>query len=218
MPAQPIPKSQASPGLLAFVATSKYVDGLPLYRLGQAVRAHRGASSRARRWRAGWCTRATLVLPLINLLRERMLEGGYIHCDETTVQVLDETGQERRSRSPTCGCRSAGTGEPPVVLFDYDPTRSGEVPQAPARGLPRLPANRRLRRLQRGRRELDVIRRLLCFAHARRYFVDALKALGINPNKLPAKPPDKARRLLTALGYIRTLYTIERRIREQAAR
>ena len=41
----------------------------------------------------------------------------------------------------------------------------------------------------------------------------ALKAQGINPDKLPAKPPDKARRLLTALSYLRTIYTVERRIR-----
>lgn len=32
LPAQPIPKSMASPGLLAHVTVSKYQDGLPLYR------------------------------------------------------------------------------------------------------------------------------------------------------------------------------------------
>ena len=33
MPRQPIPKSQASPQLLAFLMVSKFLDGLPLYRL-----------------------------------------------------------------------------------------------------------------------------------------------------------------------------------------
>ena len=32
LPPQPIPKSMASPGLLAHIATAKYQDGLPLYR------------------------------------------------------------------------------------------------------------------------------------------------------------------------------------------
>jgi len=32
MPPQPIPKSLAAPATLAFIATSKFVDGLPLYR------------------------------------------------------------------------------------------------------------------------------------------------------------------------------------------
>ena len=35
LPAQPLPKSFASPGLLAFIVTAKYVDGLPLYRQQQ---------------------------------------------------------------------------------------------------------------------------------------------------------------------------------------
>ncbi|HAT48878.1 MAG TPA: IS66 family transposase, partial [Alphaproteobacteria bacterium] len=33
MPRQPIPKSLASAGMLAFLAASKYADGLPLYRM-----------------------------------------------------------------------------------------------------------------------------------------------------------------------------------------
>ena len=43
-----------------------------------------------------------------------------------------------------------------------------------------------------------------------------LKSLGLNPNKLPANPPAKARRALEALHHIRTLYAIERRIRDQS--
>ena len=56
---------------------------------------------------------------------------------------------------------------------------------------------------------------LYCWAHARRYFIEALKALGLNPNKLPLKAPDKARRPLKALDFIRQLYAIEQRVREQ---
>ena len=52
------------------------------------------------------------------------------------------------------------------------------------------------------------------WAHARRGFTDALKALGLNAKKLPSNPPVKARRVLHALQRIRTLYAIERRIRD----
>ena len=58
-------------------------------------------------------------------------------------------------------------------------------------------------------------RRCYCWAHAQRYFIEALKALGLNPNKLPLKAPDKARRPLKALGFIRQLYALEHRVREQ---
>jgi transposase len=33
LPAQPIPKSNASPGFIAYITTAKYQDGIPLYRL-----------------------------------------------------------------------------------------------------------------------------------------------------------------------------------------
>ena len=214
MTPQPIPKSEAAPGLLAFIATSKYVDGLPLYRLEKHF--ERVGVPIARQTMARWMVQmgSEALQPVINLLRERMLEGGYVHCDETTVQVLEEPGRSPQSKS-YMWVQVAGSGEQPVVLFDYDPSRSAAVP-------------RRLFEGFHGYLQTDAyagyndvvndngLTRVLCLAHARRHFVDGLKSLGLNPNKLPAKPPDKARRLLTALGYFRTIYTIERRIRGRA--
>jgi len=51
--------------------------------------------------------------------------------------------------------------------------------------------------------------------HARRKFVDAIKAQGLNPNKLPDRPPTKARHALRAVQFFKTLYTIERRIKDK---
>ncbi len=62
-------------------------------------------------------------------------------------------------------------------------------------------------------RELNLIR-LFCCSHCRRRFVDVLKSLGLNPKKLPSKPPLKAQRALVAIGYIKTLCAIERRIKD----
>ena len=121
MTAQPIP------GLLAFIATSKYVDGMPLYRL--AKQFERIGVSIPRQTQGRWMVQSgDVVQPVINLLRERMLEGRYIHCDETTVQVLDEPGKSARSKS-YIWVQASGTDEQPVVLFDYAPSRSGVVPK-----------------------------------------------------------------------------------------
>ena len=213
MPAQPLPKSQASPGLLAYVATAKYVDALPLYRQAEAF--ERIGATLPRQTLARWMVRcgAELVVPLVNLLRDELLAGPYIHMDETTVQVLDEPGREAQSTS-WLWCQVGGSAEHPILLFDYDPSRSGEVPK-------------RLLGDFAGYLHTDGydgynavvaangIRHLYCFAHARRHFVDGLKALGINPAKLPAKPPDKARGLLKGLSFLRNLYAIERRIRNE---
>lgn len=214
MPAQPIPKSQASPGLLASIATAKYADAQPLYR--QSTQFERIGFEASRQTLARWMVQCgDLVQPLINLLRDRLLESACIRMDETTVQVLKEPGKTAQSTS-YLWVQQSGERDHPVVLYDYAPSRSGAVPVA-------------LLGSFNGYLQTDGyagyhavvaangITPVYCFAHARRYFIEALKALGLNPNKLPLKPPDKARRPLKALGFIRHLYAIEHRIRDQAA-
>jgi len=89
MTPQPIPKSMASPGLLAYIAAAKFVDALPLYR--QVAQFERIGVSMSRSTLASWMIRCgTLLIPLINLLREELHKSGYIHMDETTLQVLKE--------------------------------------------------------------------------------------------------------------------------------
>lgn len=213
MPAQPIPKSQASPGLLAYVATAKYVDAMPLYRQAEAF--ERIDAQLPRQTLARWMVRAggELVVPVVNLLRDELLAGDYIHMDETTTQVLDEPGREAQAKS-WLWCQVGGAREHPIVLFDYDTSRGGAVPT-------RLLGDFAGYLHTDGYDGYDAVvaangmRRLYCFAHARRHFVDGLKSLGINPSKVPPKPPDKARRLLKGLSFIRNLYAIERRIRDE---
>lgn len=151
--------------------------------------------------------------PLINLLRDRLLESGYLQMDETTAQVLKEPGKPAQSQSYMWVQRSADVDRP-VVLFDYDPSRSGQVPVRLLAGFKGV--------LQTdGYAGYDAavaangLTQIYCMAHARRYFTDALKGLGLNPGRLPPKPPDKARRLIKALGFFAKLYAIEHRIRHE---
>ena len=126
MPAQPLAKSFASPGLLAFIVTAKYVDGLPLYRQQQQFGRIGVELSRTTlaRWVVGM---GELVVPLMNLLHEELLGRPYVLMDETTVQVLKEPGKAPESKSQMWALMSPGP-EPPIVVFAYDPTRAGEVP------------------------------------------------------------------------------------------
>ena len=65
-----------------------------------------------------------LVVPLINVLRDELLTRLYLLMDETTVQVLKEPGKAAESKSQLWAQMSAGP-EPPIVLFEYDPTPFG---------------------------------------------------------------------------------------------
>ena len=98
MPVQPIPRSMAPPGTLAHVAVNKYVDGLPFYRQGK--RLARIGVDLLRSTLASWVVKArNLVQPLINLLRERLINSEIICMNETRLQVLKEPNKRAQSQS-----------------------------------------------------------------------------------------------------------------------
>ncbi len=98
MPPQPIPKSNASPGLLAYIGVAKFVDGMPLYRL--EPRFKRIGVEIPRNTAAGWMIRCgELIVPLFNLMADTLLDYDIVQMDETTVQVLKEKGRAATSKS-----------------------------------------------------------------------------------------------------------------------
>jgi transposase len=101
-PAQVIPKGLFTEGLLAWVITSKYMDGLPLYRQAALLGRFGGRDLSRNTMAASLVRVGQAVQPLINLLRDRLLDAPLIYGDETTIQVLKEPG--RRARA-TCGRR-----------------------------------------------------------------------------------------------------------------
>ena len=101
MEPQPIPKSLASPGLLAHIAVSKYEDSLPLYRQEQIFK--RIGIDLPRSSLASWMIKASQLLsPIINKLKHELLAANYLQCDETPVQVLNEPGKPAKSTSYMC--------------------------------------------------------------------------------------------------------------------
>ena len=100
LPEHILPKTNASPGLLAQLVTSKYVDSLPLYRQ-EAICERRGVRL-PRATQAAWMIGLTVPLQLLmNLMDERLRGSGYVRIDETRVQVL--TATRRPPRCTGCG-------------------------------------------------------------------------------------------------------------------
>lgn len=162
-PADPIPRSVATPELLSYVTVSKYADGLPLYRLSELFKRLDIAISRTNL--ASWMIKCgSLVQPLINMLEDKLLEQTCVHIDETSVQVLNEPGKKASSKSYFWVRRAAN-----IILFDYSPSRSATVAKKLTQdyqgtlmcdgygGYDQLPNNK-----------------LGCWAHARRYFIKVL--------------------------------------------
>lgn len=204
MPPQPIPRSIASPGLLAYVATAKYVDALPLYRQEDILK--RAGIELPRATSANWMMKlGKLVLPLINLLRDSVLEYGIVQMDETTVQVLKEQNKVVSSKS-YMWVQRGGPPDKPVILFDYDASRSGTVPVRLLEGYQGyLQCDGYEGYGAIGKREGITL--VGCWAHARRKFDEAIKAQG-------KKGKAKAGRATKGLSYIQKLYRIEKLAKE----
>ena len=200
-PAQLIEKSMASPSVLAMLLTTKYVDGLPLHRFETVLSRH--GIDIPRQTLARWVIQCGEHLqPLLNLMRDRLLESPVIHCDETRVQVLKEPDRDPTSQS-WMWVQASGPPDRKVVLFDYTSSRAQEVPLRlleSYRGYVMTDdyAGYNALALQPG------VERLACMAHARRKFVDAQKV----------QPKGKTGRADIALTMINKLYGIERELKD----
>lgn len=207
-PLQLIPKSLASPSLLAFIAVSKYADALPLYR--QEKMLTRIGVELSRATLAHWMVKLGDALqPVMNLMREDLLSLDLLACDETRYQVLKEPGKRAESQS-YLWAQYGGTEARPILLFDYDPSRSGEVPKRLLEGFSGT--------LQTdGYAGYDAVvsgnglTHIGCWAHARRKFVDAQRGQGKNRKK-GQKKRTKQSKAQQGIEWIDKLYRIERQL------
>jgi transposase len=201
-PVQPLPKSNASADFLAMLLTVKYVDGLPLTRFNKVLNRH-GAPVPVQtlaRWVIGSAEK--VLQPLFNVMRDTLFDGRFIHMDETVVQVLKE-----KDKSPTSNSYMwVGVGGPPgepVVIYDYDPSRSGAVPARLLQGY----QGYLMTDGYEGYNQLvrtEQIAHLVCWAHVRRKFVEATRV----------QPKGRKGLADQAVALIGRLYGVERKYKE----
>ena len=194
-PAQVIPKGLLSEAALAWVITAKYLDGLPLYRQA-ALLARFGGSDTSRNTLAASVVRVgQSVQPVVNLLRDALLDSPIVFGDETELQVLKEPGRKAQTKSymwaqmtETSGLD--GTG-PPIRLFAYSPSRGTQTARTLYAGIRHAGVL-----MSDGYDPYNAIAQehqlvhLGCWAHCRRYFHDALQALPKDkrgPDQLPVR-------------------------------
>jgi len=198
-----IPGSIATAGLLAYVLVAKFVDHMPFYRQEQQFLRLGVELSRANM--ANWAMQVSeSLIPLLNLLKEALLDGRYIHIDETTVQVLKEPGREPTTKS-YMWIFKRGAPECPVLVYEYHPSRSGEVALtflSGYQGYVQTDGYSGYDFLD----HTDGIEHIGCWAHARRKFIEVKKG----------QRGKKAGSADIALGYIRKLYHIEHEAKDMS--
>ena len=199
-PTPPIPGSLASPSSIAFIMSQKYAEGLPLYRQEKYLNGL--GVNLSRQTMANWMILSTErhLVKIYEHLKVQLLSQDIICADETPVQVLKEDDRKATTKSTMWLYRSGKTDKP-IVLFDYRTTRASKHPKAFLNGFSGF--------LQTdgyvGYRAIPNVTLMGCFAHARRYFHDAVKA----------GSPKNAGAAQIGLDYCNQLFAIERTLSDE---
>jgi transposase len=199
-PVQLLPKSIASPALVAYIVVGKFCDSLPFYR--QEKQFARIGVDVSRQDMANWSIAVFQRLrPLRELLREQIRQGLLVQIDETTVQVMEEPGRPNTSRSFVWVFLGGSPGQP-VVEYQYHPTRSGTIPVEVLRGYEGFIQTDGYEGYQELGSQPGIVH-VGCWAHARRKFFEARE---VSKNKGSAD---------VALSSIDSLFRIERTLRAE---
>ena len=203
-------KSIATPSLVSHILDSKYVNALPLYRLEQNFK-NKGYDIN-RQNMAHWVIKTCEVyLSLIyDRMHEELCRSGVIQCDETMVMVSKD-GRKAGAESRMWAYRTSELlPRPPIILFEYQRTRSSEWPEEFLKdfsgcvmcdGFGAYPA---LEKRKSGFRIAN------CMAHARRPFAEIqknLKGYAYGDSSIS----------LEALNRIKTIYEIENTLADLSA-
>jgi transposase len=202
MPRPAFPGSLASPSSAAYIIDKKYVQGMPLYRLEQQFeRQHIPLS---RQTMANWVMTAADVWldPIYERMHQELRRRRYLHADETQVQVLHEPGRAADAKSYMWLYRSGRDG-PPIVLYDYQQTRSQEHP---IRFLEGFEGYLHVDGYA-GYNQIPNVTPVSCWSHARRGFDEALEALPADKRKHPSAARE-------GLNYCNELFRIERGLKD----
>ena len=203
-PVSLIPKGIATSGLLAYVATAKFCDALPLYR--QEKQFARLGVELSRRTMADWMLAVARELsPVLEVLDERIRSGPMVQIDESSVQVLREPGRANTTLSYMWVMRGGPPGRP-VLRYYYAPSRSGRVAAELLGDYQGFVQTDGYEGYDGACAQPGIVH-VGCMAHARRGFVEAARALG--------KSSDRAGSAQQALALIAKLYRVESQLGEQ---
>ena len=167
-----IPGSYASESLLAYILYRKYGLYIPLYRQEQdflQMSAPIGRTSMAH-----WIITAgqEYMQPMYDYFHRELIKRRFLMMDETPIQVLKEEGRKAQSKSYFWLIRTGEDGLNPIILYNYTPTRAGENAKQFLKGIE--PGFYLMADGYQGYNKVKETKRCCCFAHIRRYLLEAI--------------------------------------------
>ncbi|HHC6644809.1 TPA: IS66 family transposase [Vibrio parahaemolyticus] len=199
-----MPKSIATPSLLAQIIVNKYYYALPLYRQ-ESLFGQYGIKL-SRKTMSQWILKSAEKLePLIVLLKETLLAQEVLFADETTLTVLNDERKKSYIWLYGCGRDQGGDAQSPgIVLFDYQDGSRGH--HCPASYLSDYGGYLHVDGYEAY--EKTEAKLVGCWAHARRKFIEAEQSQ-------PEGKQGKGGKIQWAITWFQKLYRIEQEIKDK---
>jgi transposase len=170
VPERIAPKSIFSDEVIVDFLVGKYCDSLPIYRQRAILFRDLGIDVALTTMNDGVLRVGELLIPVVDVMLRDLLTGGYVQADETYCGVQTPERKGENHKGYFWQYSSPGKG----VVFDFEMTRSGEVPKAVFKDFSGI-----LHTDGYAGYDDDVgakgMVHACCMSHARRKFIDALK-------------------------------------------
>lgn len=189
----------ASASTVAWVIYQKYCNSIPLYRQEKDWKLY--GCDLDRTTLAKWVINNSeeFFKPMCEYFKRHILSRPYAMADETPLQVLHEKGRDATSKSYMWVFRTGEFLDKPAIVFIYAPSRAGKVAEKFFRGY----TGYLMCDGFSGYNAVGNIKRTGCFAHARRYLLDAVPPKGRMDLSIPA---------MQGVLYIDKLFDLEEKI------
>ena len=169
--------SLVSPSLEAAIINAKYVNAVPLYRQEQEF--GRYGISITRREMAHWtilCAERYLSI-LYDYLHKKLYGYHVLQADETLVRVTKENRTEGDKHYMWVYRTGKMYRHQPIILYDYQPSRNASHPKEFLKEFEGICVTDGYQVYHTIEKERENLRIAGCWAHARRRFDEAVKAL-----------------------------------------
>ena len=170
--------SIATASLEAAVINAKYVNSNPLDRVSRDFKAN--GLNLSKQTMSNWTVWSAerYFQPVYDLMKAQQLKVHVNQCDETPLEVIHD-GRPAGSKSYMWVHLTGELSDvPPIVVYEYQKTRHSSHPKEYYKNFNGILMTDGLEQYHKLAREQEGITNANCFAHARRHFANAIKAMG----------------------------------------
>ena len=204
-PAYLMRNSLISPSVEAGIINAKFVNAAPYYRIEKQFEADGINITRQEmaRWTIASAERYLSIL--YDYLHQRMYDYHVLQADETPV-LVNKDGRPAGSKSYMWVYRTGMHHEHPIVLYEYQKTRNASHPREFLKDFSGVCVTDGYQVYHTIEKEREDLKIAGCFAHARRRFDEALKAM--------PKGTQKGSLAYKALAMIQAIYNADNALKD----